>query len=91
MDTQTFIQTLAQDGFEPAVTVTREPGQMDDHTHPFEAKALVVSGEIRIVAGGTERRYGPGEIFHLQAHEPHSESYGPEGVQYLVGRKPVAA
>lgn len=84
-----FAQTLAGEGFEPPVTVTREAGGMlDDHTHPFEAKALILSGEIRIVAGASERTYSVGEVFHLQAHEPHSEFYGPTGVRYLVGRKP---
>ena len=90
MDTPTFIQALAQEGFENTVTVTREPGGMlGDHTHPFEAKALILSGEIRIVTAAAERVYGVGEVFHLQAHEPHSEFYGPAGVSYLVGRKPA--
>jgi len=28
-----------------------------------------------------------GEVFHLAAEQAHSESYGPEGVRYLVGRR----
>ncbi|MFI8616731.1 cupin domain-containing protein [Acidovorax sp. NPDC077693] len=87
----TFTRALADEGFEPPVTVTREPdGRLDDHTHPFEAKALILSGEIRIVTAGSDRLYGVGDVFHLQAHEPHSEFYGPDGVSYLVGRKPAA-
>lgn len=90
MDTPQFAQLLAQEGFEPAVTVTREPGGMlAEHTHPFEAQALILAGEIRIVTAHGERVYRAGDIFHLAAHEPHSESYGPEGVRYLSGRKPA--
>ena len=62
---------------------------MDEHTHPFEAKALILAGEIRIVTAQGERVYRAGDLFHLQAHEPHSEFYGPLGVRYLSGRKPV--
>ena len=83
-----FIDALGQDGFEAAVTVSREPdGFIDVHVHPFEARALVIAGGLRIRAGDTERDYAVGDIFHLQANESHSERYGPDGVTYLVGRK----
>jgi hypothetical protein len=28
-----------------------------------------------------------GDVFHLPANVRHAERYGPNGVQYLVGRK----
>jgi quercetin dioxygenase-like cupin family protein len=55
---------------------------------PFEARALILSGEIRIrCAGQDEVLYRPGDIFQLDHGQPHSESYGPEGVSYLVDRR----
>ncbi|MBN3855647.1 MULTISPECIES: cupin domain-containing protein [unclassified Paraburkholderia] len=87
MDRDTFIRTLASEGFPEPVLVTREPGHMDEHSHPFEAKALIVAGEITIRSGGAARVYRAGEVFHLPAHVPHVEDYGPQGVQYLAGRK----
>jgi quercetin dioxygenase-like cupin family protein len=63
---------------------------LDDHTHAFEARAVILSGEIRIVTQGSDRVYRTGDVFRLAAHEPHSEFYGPQGVSYLVGRKPAA-
>ncbi|MFM2400154.1 MAG: hypothetical protein RL341_2311 [Pseudomonadota bacterium] len=36
---------------------------------------------------GASRTYAVGDVFHLQAHTPHAEFYGPQGVTYLVGRK----
>ncbi|KQR37833.1 hypothetical protein [Acidovorax sp. Leaf160] len=90
MDATTFQSQLAQEGFEPAVRVEREAdGLWDDHTHPFEAKALILSGEIRIrtMADGADRTYRAGDVFHLAHEEPHAEWYGPEGVVYLVGRR----
>lgn len=92
MKREEFTQILAREGFEEVVMVTREPhGFVDTHAHPFEAKALILSGELRIKAGSLEQTYQVGQVFHLLADEPHSERYGPEGVAYLVGRKQTRA
>ncbi|CAM3684885.1 cupin [Polaromonas hydrogenivorans] len=88
MEREEFGHILAAEGFEQAVTVTREPdGFLVMHTHPFEAKALILSGELRIKTALAEQTYQAGQVFHLLAGEPHAERYGPEGVAYLVGRK----
>lgn len=87
MQREAFAIALAQEGFAELVTVTREAGALDEHAHPFEAKALVLAGEIHIRVGADERLYRAGEVFHLPANAPHAERFGPEGVQYLVGRK----
>ncbi len=88
MNAEEFAQTLALQGFEPAVTAQREAhGMLAQHTHPFEAKALILASEIRIAAQCAERTHRSGDIFHRPAHEPITEHYGPEGVTYLVGRK----
>lgn len=87
MERETFIRMLAEEGFPEPVVVTREHGGMDEHVHPFEAKALIVAGEITIRAGGVARLYRVGDVFHLAANLPHAERYGLQGVQYLVGRK----
>lgn len=92
MERNEFIEILGRDGFDAIVTVVREPnGFLDVHTHPFEAKALILAGEIHLGFDRGEQVIRAGEIFHLQAHEAHSERYGPEGVTYLVGRKSAAA
>lgn len=88
MNAELFSQDLKREGYGTITTVTREPdGFLETHTHPFEAKALILSGEITLVCGGQERLYRPGEVFHLAQAEPHTERYGPVGVTYLVGRK----
>ena len=70
------------------MTVEQEADRfLDAHAHPFEAKALILAGELRLCIGDKERVYQAGQVFHLQANETHSERYGPEGVTYLVGRK----
>jgi quercetin dioxygenase-like cupin family protein len=87
VDRDTFLRTLAEEGFPEPVLVTREPGEMDEHAHPFEAKALIVAGEMHIRTGGEDRLYRAGDVFHVAAGVPHAERYGPDGVQYLAGRK----
>ena len=88
MELQAFKAILADEGYTNLVTVEREAnGALDWHTHPFEAKAIILEGEIRIQYDGKNDRYQVGEIFHLAAEVPHQEQYGPSGVKYLVGRK----
>ncbi len=83
-----FANKLRTEGFEQQVLVTRPPGRsLDSHAHPFEAWALVLSGQISICAQGVEHTYRAGEEFHLQREEPHDEHYGPDGVVYWVGRR----
>lgn len=90
--THAFTQACTREGFTELVEVESEAhGTWDTHTHPFEAKALILAGEIRIRIGdGAERTYRAGDIFHLQHEEPHAEWYGPEGVRYLVARRSSA-
>ena len=58
------------------------------HTHPFEANALVVQGEMWLTEqGGTERRLTSGDRFNLAANVPHEERYGPQGATYWVARR----
>ncbi|KUM42600.1 cupin domain-containing protein [Pseudomonas sp. EpS/L25] len=88
MDKATFLAQLAHDGFQPPVLVEREPhDRLDVHSHPFEARALVIDGELWLRTAEGEQLYQAGDIFHLGAHEPHTEGFGPEGVRYLAGRR----
>lgn len=46
MEYDDFRRSLADEGFSEVVTVEREPhGALDLHTHPFEAKALILTQE----------------------------------------------
>ena len=62
---------------------------LDTHTHPFEANAIVVQGQMWLAeVGGAERCLSAGDTFHLAAHVPHTERYCPtEGATYWVARR----
>ena len=79
---------LKQEGYPDPVEVMREPdGHLNEHSHPFEVKALVLGGSIELVTNGLAQTYRSGEVFHLSYEQLHAETYGPEGVHYLAARK----
>ena len=88
MNREDFERQLAAEGYENLVSVERQPlGALAEHAHPFEAKALILDGEITIGVGGVETTYRAGDVFHLPSGQPHLERFGPQGLRYLAGRK----
>ena len=88
MNTEQFLDFLRRDGFPEPVEVLQIPsGGLGVHEHPFEVRALVLEGSIEIVIDGLSKIYKAGDIFQLSLNQPHSESYGAEGVKYLASRK----
>ncbi|MGV0962739.1 MAG: cupin domain-containing protein [Polynucleobacter sp.] len=83
-----FLKVLSQDGFpEPVLVVREQGGFLENHTHPFEVRALVTQGQIDIVIDGHKKTYLAGDVFHLMHSQEHAESYGNQGVRYLASRK----
>lgn len=60
---------------------------LDEHTHPFDAKAVVTQGEMWLTCGGETKHLLPGGTFELARNTPHAERYGPEGATFWVGRR----
>jgi len=91
MNADSFKKTTAEQGFsEPVVVERAADGWLDVHSHPFEAKALILQGQIEIGWGDERQTYKTGDVFHLQAGHAHWERYGPAGVVYLSARKDLA-
>jgi mannose-6-phosphate isomerase-like protein (cupin superfamily) len=88
MDRTAWEAALAADGFGPPLDRRMEAGQVaPEHTHPFDARLLILEGEFILTCQGETRRYGPGETFELGADIPHAEAFGAAGATYLVGRR----
>ena len=65
-----------------------EPSQVVPiHSHPFDASAVVVRGEMWLMVGDDTRHIGTGGTFELARDTPHSERYGSEGAVYWVARR----
>ncbi|MBE7941287.1 MULTISPECIES: AraC family transcriptional regulator [Ramlibacter] len=61
---------------------------LEEHTHPFDANAVVADGEMWLQVGtGPARRLLPGDTFELARGTPHSERYGEAGATYWVARR----
>ena len=64
---------------------------LDTHSHPFDAKALVVSGELWLTVGSgadkLTRHINAGQRFELARNIDHDERYGAEGTTLWVGRR----
>jgi quercetin dioxygenase-like cupin family protein len=88
MNAQDFEAQLKADNFGEIVTLEKPIGYaMGEHTHPFEARALITRGDITLTVNGVSTTYGVGDIFRLPAQTPHHEDASAHGVTYVVGRK----
>ncbi len=61
------------------------------HSHPFDASALLVQGEMWLTVDGKTQHLLPGDRFALLRDTLHDERYGPEGATYWVGRRGASA
>ena len=88
MNTQDFEMQLRANGFTEVLTRELPPGYfLGDHEHPFDARALILSGDITLTVDGAARTYQAGTVFELGAGCVHQERAGDAGVTYLVGRR----
>lgn len=90
MDASAFELRLRTEGF-PEIRINEMPPNRrnPEHTHPFDVLALVLDGDITLTVGGETSIYRAGDEFSMKAGCPHAEDIGPNGVKYLVGRRPV--
>ena len=85
---QTFETKALARGFEEALERKWGPHAIQStHTHPFDAEALVVQGEMWLTVGEVTRHLRPGDTFGLDANVVHAERYGSEGAIYWVARR----
>ncbi|MGA7264648.1 MAG: cupin domain-containing protein [Stellaceae bacterium] len=88
MDRPKFEQELEAQGYREVVDRRMEAGAINsEHTHEFDARLLVLEGEMTIVCDGEERTYRSGDTFAMTAGRRHTERCGPQGVRYLAGRR----
>ena len=88
MKDEHFECALRRDGFDEIERRNLPAGTcVAEHAHPFDVRALVLDGEIRLTVEGDEYAYREGDIFVMPAGHRHAEAVGPDGVDYLVGRR----
>jgi len=79
---------LREQGYAEMVDRRMEANAVNpEHAHEFDARLLVLEGEMTITRDGGERTYRAGDTFEMSAGCRHAERCGPEGARYLAGRR----
>jgi mannose-6-phosphate isomerase-like protein (cupin superfamily) len=88
MDETTFRALLAQQGYDE-VLVRELPADttLAEHHHDWDARLLVLSGELRLHRGGESLLFELGDSFEVPLGQRHAEHYGPGGATLLTGRR----
>jgi quercetin dioxygenase-like cupin family protein len=88
MNRSEFETQLRSEGYSEVVDRRMAPNAVNpDHAHEFDARLLVLEGDMTILRDGAERTYRAGETFAMEAGCRHAERSGPDGARYLAGRR----
>ena len=87
MERTEFEAQLQRDGYEVLVRTMQPDTLNPEHAHDFDARLLVVAGEMTVVADGQRNTYRVGDTFSMTHGCRHSEQAGPEGATYVAGRR----
>jgi hypothetical protein len=87
MDLTEFERSLATDGYVAVPKAMPADTVVTDHSHAWDVRALVTSGQITLTINTVATTYQAGDIFTMAADCIHHEQVGPNGVAYLAGRR----
>lgn len=90
MDRNTFEAELTRDGYQIVVNTMPPDAINPEHAHDFDARLLVVSGEMTIHAEGQRTTYQVGDTFSMPCWRRHAEHAGSDGATYVAGRRKPA-
>lgn len=91
MNIADFDADLRREGYRVVNTSLKPNLLTSNHTHDFDAKSLVLGGEITITCNNSPVTYRAGQCYAVACGTMHVEHVGPEGVALLSGRRRVAA
>lgn len=88
MDRAEFETELRAQGYDEVVDRRMPANDTNpEHAHQFDARLLILEGEMTITCGGEERTYRTGDTFAIAAGRRHAEHSGLVGARYLAGRR----
>ena len=83
---EAFESDLRREGFD-VVHGGHKPSHMGDpHAHDFDARIMVLSGEITLIRDGKAETFRAGDHCEVPAGCMHAEQVGPEGAAYIAGK-----
>ncbi len=66
---------LAAEGCEVLFASYPAGTHIPEHTHDTHNVGVITAGELILLRGGREERYGPGDWYELDAEEPHAARF----------------
>ena len=90
MNQAEFEADLRREGYEVFYGGLKAGLHNPEHGHDWDARVLVIGGEITITRGGKAETFRVGDSCAVPANYPHSEQVGPQGVAYVSGRRNAA-
>jgi quercetin dioxygenase-like cupin family protein len=83
---EAFESDLRREGFE-VVHGGQQPNFAEElHAHDFDARIMVLSGEITVTRDNKADRFRAGDHCEIPAGCQHTTNVGPEGVALMVGK-----
>jgi quercetin dioxygenase-like cupin family protein len=81
-----FVSDLRREGFQ-VINGGQQPNFREDpHAHDFDARIMVLSGEICVTRDNQTTAFQAGDHCEIPCGCLHSTQVGPEGVAYIVGK-----
>ncbi|MGC2413444.1 MAG: cupin domain-containing protein [Stellaceae bacterium] len=90
MNQSDFEADLKREGYEVFYGGLRADHVNPDHAHEWDARVMVIGGEITLTRGGRAETFQVGDSCAVRAGEVHAEQVGPQGVAYIAGRRTAA-
>lgn len=87
MDKTAFEAALRTEGYRVVNTAVKPNLVVPNHSHDFDAKVLVLGGDITITRDNAPVTFRTGDCFEVPMGCMHAEHVGPEGVALLSGRR----
>ena len=79
MNRADFESEVREQGYREVVDRQMEAGAINpEHAHEFDARLLILEGEMTIMCDGEEHTYRSGDTFAMTAGRRHTERSGPQ-------------
>ena len=89
MNRSDFEADLLREGYQIYYGGQRAIEATPEHGHDWDARVMVIAGEITITRDGKADTFREGDSCAVPANYPHAEQVGPQGVAYIAGRRAV--
>jgi quercetin dioxygenase-like cupin family protein len=87
MNQSDFEADLRREGYQIFYGGMKAGEEIADHSHEWDARVMVIGGEITLTRGGKAETFRVGDSCAVAAGEMHAEHVGPQGVAYIAGRR----